>query len=224
MKAVSILAILVAIAALGFALQSSRTHEDPARDARDAAVADRIAALEKRIDALSADQTRLVQAAAAPAAGDADAHVKDVVRAELQAQMTQMRGRMGAGAGGAGGQGGAGGRGAQAPQIDAATIKEQLGFDDAKSEKVAQAAAELRTKIRDIWRSGGDAAANQAAMEQARAQAEAKAAEFLTPDEMTKVKAWVEKQESDRRARWQQRQGGDAGGAEQPAKPAGPQF
>ncbi|MBA2481265.1 MAG: hypothetical protein H0V44_11435, partial [Planctomycetes bacterium] len=160
--------------------------------------------------------------AAAPATAIDDARVKELVRAELQEQMTQMRNRFG---GGQGGQGGPGGRAPQMPQVDAAAVKEQLGLDDEKSEKVAQLVGEYRTAVREIWTKGGDRETNTAAMEQARVQAETKASQFLTPEEVAQVKAWVEKQDADRRARWQQRQDrqGETAG-DQPAKPAGPQF
>ncbi len=188
----------------------------PANDARIIAAEDRAAALEKRVASLAADVARLTAAKAeapvaassgAPAvAGDAagDDHIKAVVQAELQAQMQKMRAQWGGG----GGQGGP-------PPIDANAIKQQLGVDDTKAEQLSKLANDLRATTRDIFRQnkGGDRDGNMKLMAEERTKAEAKAAEILSPEEMTKLKALLDQQRGP---------GGRRGGPQDPPPPGAP--
>jgi hypothetical protein len=151
--------------------------------------------------------------ASAPATPD-DAHIKQVVDDELQAQMQRMRQQWGGG--GQGGGPGGGGRNRGPNLADAATVKTELGVDDDKAAAVAKEVDAMRNAVRDIWRGGGDRDANMKAMQAKRDEMETKLAQVLSADEMKKLKDLLDQQQR----RFQG--GGGPGGPGGQGGPGGP--
>ena len=239
MRLLASLALLVALVALGFAAVAFTSGESlraasNAGNAELAAAKQRANELEQRLDKLqvrldasakppapapnpavaAAPGAPVVAEASAPAVSADDAHIKEVVDAEVQAQFQKMRAQWGGGPGGGG----------PAPLTDAAAVKAQLGVDDQKAEQTAKIIAEMRAAVREVWRGGGDRDANTKKMQELRADADTKLAAVLSADELAKAKQLLDQQ--GRRGR-NQGQGGDAAAppaGDQPAPPKGTSF
>jgi len=116
--------------------------------------------------------------------------VRDLMREEMRAQMERMRDNM-----------------RRQPQDEATALKERAGLTPEKTEKVLALRKELSDGIRNIWREnkGGDREANMKLMNELRQNTEKQMAEFLTAEELAKVK------ETERGPRWGRGRGNRGG-------------
>ena len=119
--------------------------------------------------------------------------MREIAREEVRAQLARSRG----GRGGETGRGAAGGRGGR----DATTaLRERVGLDEEKAEKVTLALRKMGEDIRDMWREnrGGGREQLRERMGKLREDSEKEIAKLLTPEEMKKYREW----QTEIRQRW----------------------
>jgi len=241
--AAGLLALVLALAALvGMPEAAQVTREDLARVGDEAkALQVRIKALEEKLDALDKrlsgelgarigetgrtlsdlkrEVSRLDKALAEgtrPAAGPEpaqagaldEARVREIVRQELQAA----------------------GPGRRGPMDPGQALRDRLGLDAEKAERVSAILARMGQEMGQIWRDnrGGDRDENRRLMREVQAKAEAELAKVLSPEEMEKYRQMQEEFErrfgGPPRGRGRDRGGEAPAGAPQNAAPAEERF
>lgn len=139
---------------------------------------------------------------AAPQAGFDETKIRELVRQELQA---------------------AGGPGRPRPFDRDALLRERLGLDGEKAEKVAEILARAAQEMGQIWREnrGGDRDRNRQLMRELQAKTEEELAKVLSPEEMEKYRQMREELEA-RVERFGRGRGRDRGGEAPPPAQQGP--
>lgn len=194
MRVLSIVAIILSLAAIGVSAKS--LMQKPDMSATNAAISDltaKVQALAKQLDDQAADVDELNVEIGALERGQKPSipvdQIKETVRQEMQQQFAQFRNR--------GGQGGPAGQGPNAnmsPEQQKTMLKDQVGIEGEKADAVVKEMGALRESIRGIWREnkGGSRDANVELMRAETEKSDQKLAALLTPEELGKVKTMRE--------------------------------
>jgi hypothetical protein len=217
MKILSIIALALAAIALAISFKASCKKPDTSvADAKIKELTAQVKELETVIEDQATDIDELnIEIAAIESTMQPSVpveRVKELVRAEMQEQMTQWRGRQ------RGGQGGAGGA-PVTPEEQKTWLKDNVAIEGEKADAVIASMTELRDTIRVIWREnkGGSRDANVELMRAETEKADQKLVGVLSAEEMEKFKATREQFLNPQRRRdGQGQQGQDGQQAPQP--------
>ena len=229
MKALPVMSMAVAVVALILALVALATAPEGAGEVRSETavlgrvlegVSSRLGEAETRLDALDELDARLgkvsretsrlgrsLTAARERAAGPAperaqvdEARLRELVREEMGAQVEQFRRGM---------------RGMGRRDVSAQALREGVGLEQEKAERIAQIRRRMREATRNIWREGRDRGhdKNIELMRELQKKAEEEIAEFLTPEEMGKYRELINRggrgRRGGREGRGRERHGGE---------------
>jgi outer membrane murein-binding lipoprotein Lpp len=221
MKILSIIGLVLAAIALAVSVKTNCKKPDTsASDAKIKELTAQVNELEAVIEDQATDIDELnIEIAAIESTMQPSVpidQVKDLVRTEMQEQMTQWRGRQ---RGGQGGQAGAAGV-PTTPEEQKAWLKDNAGIEGEKAETVIASMTELRDTIRGIWRDnkGGSRDANVELMRLETEKADQKLVGVLSAEELTKLKAARDQLLNPQRRR--EGQGQDGQPVPPPAPPA----
>ncbi len=120
------------------------------------------------------------------AVAEDDAKLKELIHADVQAEMQNMRGNRGGG-------------GQRRPQMDAAAfakmLTDQVGLEEAKATQVAPLLETMMTDLRQVFANGGTQDEMAAKRKDLRTALEAKTSTLLSADEQTKFVTWLDERE-----------------------------
>lgn len=188
----SVLLILLTVAALGVstvALQHTRelqaSLEDTSKQQAEAGklvaeLSKQLSDEDKQLDDLKKKMGDTPAPASTTAAVD-DAHLKELIRAELGTMRNF-------------GGGGQGGRrmNFNDPAVVARQLQDTVGLSEAKANELAPLIQQAMTEIRPLFQQGASPDEIKAKVKEATADLEAKSAALLTPDEQAKFVAYID--------------------------------